>query len=343
MVGNTSRSRKGTGRGHVMARMRTAAPFWVACNIETGLSSGEGIVHALRDQTAAEKEKGEGPLVQDKRLLVVQSEFSAALKMLTREGNILSDVLRDAWDGIPLGTLTKNSRERASEYHLSVIGNITVEELTRTLNETESANGFGNRFLWVAVQRARLLPDGGDLAGVDFSTLDARLDAAIAFAQQDHILRRDAAAGRLWRQAYPRLTAEKLGLLGSMTARAEAQVVRLSLIYALLDCSEVIRVEHLRAALACSAYIEQSVRFIFGDKLGDPMADTILDALRRAPNGLTRTAISELFHRNAKAEKIAAALNHLAAANLAYSTMVKTGGKDAEVWHARQPGENVSS
>ena len=52
------------------------------------------------------------------------------------------------------------------------------------------------------------------------------------------------------------------GLYGAVTSRAEAQVVRLSLIYALLDCSPVIRQEHLLAALAlweyCEALLTQS-------------------------------------------------------------------------------------
>ncbi len=63
-------------------------------------------------------------------------------------------------------------------------------------------------------------------------------------------MRRDEAAEALWAKAYERLGADPGGLLGGATNRGEAQVVRLSLLFAVLDCSSVIREAHLRAALA---------------------------------------------------------------------------------------------
>jgi hypothetical protein len=60
----------------------------------------------------------------------------------------------------------------------------------------------------------------------------------------------DNHAAQLWEQVYGDLSEGQPGMLGSMTSRAEAHVVRLSLMYALLDCSEQIQVEHLRAAIA---------------------------------------------------------------------------------------------
>ena len=38
-----------------------------------------------------------------------------------------------------------------------------------------------------------------------------------------------------WAAAYPELSAERPGLVGAIIARAEAQVIRLALIFALLD------------------------------------------------------------------------------------------------------------
>ena len=52
------------------------------------------------------------------------------------------------------------------------------------------------------------------------------------------------------------------------------------MLYALLDGSAVIRLEHLQAALAIWRYCEESARLIFGDKLGDPDADVILGGTR---------------------------------------------------------------
>jgi hypothetical protein len=73
-------------------------------------------------------------------------------------------------------------------------------------------------------------------------------------------------------------------LLGAICGRAEAQTVRLALIYAVLDGSDgVIKLPHLKAALALWRYYEASVLYVFGDSLGDPIADTILAALRNNP------------------------------------------------------------
>src|SRR5262249_25441213 len=113
----------------------------------------------------------------------------------------------------------------------------------------------------------------------------------------------------------------------------EAQVVRLALLYALLDCSTHIREEHLHAALAIWDFVEQSARFIFGDSLGDPVADEILKALRRNPTGMTRTEISGLFNRNRTAGQIGAALKLLQREGKIRCERVDDGkGRPAEIW-----------
>src|SRR5437763_14431983 len=100
-----------------------------------------------------------------------------------------------------------------------------------------------------------------------------RLRGARDFALGVHEMKRDAQARSLWYQVYEKLSDGKPGLLGAVTSRAEAQVMRLACLYALLDCSTVISRKHLEAALALWQYCENSARFIFGDDLGDPVAD----------------------------------------------------------------------
>jgi len=97
----------------------------------------------------------------DKRLWATESEFGGMLKVMTREGNTLSSLTRDAWDKGQLGTLTRNCPLRASGAHISIVGHITAGELSRYLSATDAVNGFANRFLWVAVRRSKLLPLGG--------------------------------------------------------------------------------------------------------------------------------------------------------------------------------------
>jgi Protein of unknown function (DUF3987) len=308
--------------------LQGVADDWLANNLSGGLSSGEGLIHALRDDDDDPR--------TDKRLLVREGEFASVLKVLTREGNTLSAMLRQAWDGDTLRVLTKNAPEKASETHVSIIGHITQDELVRHLSATEAANGFGNRFLWFCVKRAQHLPFGGQLDSVDFAPVRAKLREAIAFVESlnDRRINFDEAASRLWAQVYPQLTQELPGLLGAMTARGEAQVVRLALIYALLDCSQVITVAHLQAALALWEYAHESAAFIFGEALGDPIVDTMLSALRVSEHGLTRTEISTLFGRNKPAAEIERALALLRRQQLAFCEREESAGRTIERWRA---------
>jgi hypothetical protein len=51
-------------------------------------------------------------------------------------------------------------------------------------------------------------------------------------------------ARKLWHEIYKDLSKEQSGLLGSIVARAEAQVIRLELVYALVECSDKIEPQH---------------------------------------------------------------------------------------------------
>ena len=82
-----------------------------------------------------------------------------------------------------------------------------------------------------------------------------------------------------------------------MTARAEAQVLRLSVVYALLDQSTWITDEHQEAALSFWRYCRASTEFIFGKRLGDPDAERVLEALKRAGGALTKTDLSRAVGR----------------------------------------------
>jgi hypothetical protein len=137
-----------------------------------------------------------------------------------------------------------------------------------------------------------------------------------------------------WHEVYEQLSEGKPGLAGSLLARAEAHVMRLACLYALLDLSEVVRAVHLVAALAFWDYCEQSVRFVFGDSLGDPLCDEILRALRNAPQGMTRTEIRELLGRHQPADRISVALGLLLEYGLARFEKKETGGRPEERWFA---------
>ena len=343
-VGNTAKGRKGSSwgrtRGLVESADRSLARSY------SGLSSGEGLIWQVRDPIERRdpiKEKGRvvdyetvetDPGVSDKRVLIFEAEFASVLAVLAREGNTLSAVIRNAWDTGNLSTLTKNSPAKATGAHISIIGHVTKDELLRRLDCTEAGNGFANRFLWLCVQRSKVLPEGGSLTQETLEPLVRKIDKALEFARQQPEMRRDGAAKKIWWEVYPELSEGKPGLLGAIIARAEAQVMRLALIYALLDQSPVIQAAHLRAALAVWEFCEASAEFIFGDRLGDPVADVILSALRQEPRGLTRTEISNLFGRHQRSDHIDAALVRLAKAGKAMRYRKGTSGRSAERWVA---------
>jgi hypothetical protein len=216
------------------------------------------------------------------------------------------------------------------------VAHITANELQRYLDRTEVANGLINRFLVVCSRRVRFLPEGGSVDQQALVNLAERMGEAVMVAQGIGEMHRDDEARELWAASYRQLSHGRPGLLGAATSRAEAQVLRLSMVYALLDSSSVIRRPHLEAALSIWDYVEESTRYVLGDTLGDPVADALLTALERAGSeGLTRTQIRDLFSRHASAEKIDRALADLEALGRAErSLLAETGGRPASVWRA---------
>jgi hypothetical protein len=346
LVGDSAKGRKGTSEARSRAPFRMVDETWASGRIVEGLSSGEGLIYQVRDpieKLQPVKEGGrvidyqtviEDPGIDDKRLLVVESELASTLRVMMREGNTLSPVIRRAWDGHDLQVLTKHSPARATAPHISIIGHITADELRRYLDRTESGNGFANRFLFVCVRRSKLLPKGGGT--IDLTEIATRLRAVVTHAGQLGELHFDGAADALWCDQYEQLSAGRPGLLGAVTARAEAQVLRLSCLFAVADGASAIGVAHLHAALEVWRYCFDSARYVFGVALGDPVADSILTALRLAGDtGVTRTDLSvQVFGRHRSSAELGRALDMLGRAGLARLKMDQdTGGRPAERWY----------
>jgi Protein of unknown function (DUF3987) len=346
LVGQSAKARKGTSMGRVRAIAKIADEQWSDDRLKGGLSSGEGFINEVRDERR-EWNKKEGreeivdPGVTDKRLMVVEPEFASVLAVSERQGNTLSQLIRRAWDGDKLTTITKHSPLCATGACVSIVGHITVDELRARLTRTEAANGFANRFLFPLVRRSKELPFGGSLEDAVTLEMGERLREKIAIAQTIGRVEMTDAARDQWAAVYGKLSAAQPGLLGAVVARGEAQVVRLALIYALLDGVGQIDAPHLKAALAVWEYCETSAAFVFGDFLGDPVADEIVRALERAgPEGVSRTSIRDLFGRHRSADRIGAALALLMTRGRARPESRTTGGRPVELWFATrgQPG-----
>jgi hypothetical protein len=333
LVGPSARARKGSSWDHVQRIFGDVDPGWESERIVSGLSSGEGLIWSVRDPDTDRRAREQAGEI-DKRLLVFEAEFASVLKMVARDGNTLSPVVRCAWDGKPLQALTKNSPARATGAHIAIVGHVTRDELVRLLNATEAANGFLNRYLLFCVRRSKLLPEGGRIDEIDWEPLLTRLRAAIDTARRAGRLSFDEHARRRWWELYPQLTEPEAGLAGAVCARAEAHVVRLALLYALLDQAQQIQLPHLESALALWEYAAASARWVFGDSLGDPLADEIYRALLEEPDGLTRSQVRDLFSRNRRSKDIGQALDRLAASGRIHAERLHQRGRPAELWRA---------
>lgn len=328
LVGRTGGGRKGTSLDRVLVPFKklNSTPL----RISHGLSSGEGLIHAVRDPDGAD------PGAKDKCVLVVEQEFASVLKVMSRQGNTLSPVIRQAWDGGPLQIMTRISPIKASEAHISIVGHITAQELKRNLETTEVANGFANRYIFTCVQRSKLLPFGGKVPDTELDPIVQGVSEAINFGQQHREITMNPVAKEIWREVYESLTDEGPGLSGAILGRGAPQVRRIALIYAVLDKSPEVCGDHLLAALAVWDHSRSSVHHIFGVTIGDPIADRILERLRESSNGLTKTEISTLFSGNVPATRINAVLELLEKRHLAWNaTESRSAGRPTQKWYAR--------
>jgi Protein of unknown function (DUF3987) len=314
LAGQTGAGRKGTASGRTLPVMEQVEAGFSRL-VLSGLSSGEGLIKGVSPKENEIVIEGDV-----RRYLAQLPEFASLLSVMKRDGNTMSAILREAWDGNRLRVMTRKDPLDVDNVNLSVIAHITPDELLNNLTATDRANGFANRFLIVLVRRSKYLPEGG--GDVNYSGIVGRLQAAVNSSKGRGEIRRDDAAKDLWKDEYRRITQGRDGLSGALCGRAEAHVLRLSLLYALFDSSPTIRPEHLQAALAVWDYCERSVEHIFGDASGDVDQEKIIAALVAEP--LTLTELHRVFSNNRSSEWINAKMRSLQRAG-AVTSVTKNG------------------
>ena len=143
-------------------------------------------------------------------------------------------------------------------------------------------------------------------------------------------------ARELWHHAYRQLAEPLPGIIGQITARAEAHTIRLALLYALTDSQRQIGPQHLTAALALGDYATRSAGWALNGATGQPLAEQIHAALHASPAGLTRSQISNTLKHNQPAGDIDTALRALQTAGRATVTQIATRGRPAQHWTTNQ-------
>jgi len=317
LVGRSARARKGTSWAVMRRVFEHADPAFCSGRVIGGLTSGEGLVADLAARP-------EGP---QRHVLVMESEFARLLRVSARSAT-LSALIREAWDGGDLAILTRKQPLRATNASVALVGHVTAEELRRRLDQTEIANGMANRFLFVWVERSKRLPDGGRLPLDELEALGVRVRDAMHHARQLRTLTRSPEAEVRWSEIYHGLDDDVDGVVGSLSARAEAQMLRLSVTYALLDGSSTIEVPHLDAAEAVWQHCEATINRVFGHREPDWVLPRLLAALKDAgSNGLDGSQQRDLFHRHLPGVRLAVARAELDARGLAHTVAIETAGR----------------
>jgi hypothetical protein len=329
LVGETARARKSLAINVARTLYALVDDGFTASRLVGGFGSGEALVWEVRDADHDEEDPGAG----DTRAVVLEHEVGGVLARMTRQGATLSHTFRAAWDGHRLeNRLNRKRPVVASEAHVAMLGAITGVELRASLTTTDAANGFGNRILWVATRRERVMPFGGPLLEEDATVLGLTAQLRRNLACRPSRVRIGAHAEQLWRDFYA-VEAERTdsGLVAALTSRPEAQVLRVALVFAVSDGTDEIAPEHLAAAVNLWRYCETSARWIFGSATGDADADRMLDALRIAPKGLTREAMRDVVFgsHNVPARRVKAAADLLEQMGLAQWETEATRGRTA--------------
>lgn len=345
ITGASSKARKGTS-GKPVDRL--------FCEIEGKarfspgpFSSGEGIIFAVRDEAKRWNDKDQtwmvvDPGITDKRLFVLDEEFAGILAQTKRDGNTLSMIIRNAWDNGNLDPLTKTSKTTATNAHVGWVSHVTIEELQAKLTDSEAFNGFANRILWVCARRSKIVPLPEPMDDFKLDDLRQRLVERIQLFRDVEFLKIEmsSATKRAWcNQYYAELTKDNPGLIGCVINRGEAQVVRLALIYCLLDGMTTISVEHLEAAVALWRYCEQSARYIFQGRQTDGVAEKIITAL--SEKSMTSTEIHRLLANHVNKDRLSAVLSQLKGSNQIESERFRTEGqkKPSTIWKLKSPCE----
>lgn len=335
-VGHTAKARKGVASAEVRRFFAGIDLDWEKKCKKPSCSTGEGIIHHIRDRVVKLDDSGQEKTVDvgvdDKRLFIDGDELAATLQTMSRSGNTLSSILRLAYDGQDLSTLTKNNSEKASSPHIAISANITEIELKRLLTEVDLNNGLANRFLFTAARRARELPLGGNVMVLELDKLKSELANSVVFARTVGQITFDSQTQDAWIHIYHELTSEIPGLVGVLAARTEPHTLRVAAIYAAADRSNKIKIPHLRAACAVVDYTTETLFYLFGNSTGDSLAEKIIEVLNTKLAGMSRTDIFIFFGKNIPSEQIGVSLEMLEKSGRIRSQTVETDGRPKTIF-----------
>jgi hypothetical protein len=296
-VGRSSLGKKGTAKRlifRINSAVKALDEYLVPQVHRGGLSTREGLALMIHDGYMDGKK--EIPAIEDKRLLVVESEFANVLHQSKRDGNTLSAALRDAWDGTENRPAVKTCRVWASEPHVGIIADVTPSELRELMQKRELTNGFANRFIFFWAEGNKAIPFPKQTPNSAVTELADRVAQVLKFAKADHHEEKDVIrmefspeAKSLYAKLYEgELRDRSAGehITGLLDRRAP-MLLRLAMLFALTDKTSVIAEEHINAAMTWVRYWVDSVKFIFQSAMDEAGAAATTDTAQRIVSYLT--------------------------------------------------------
>ena len=322
-VGDSAKSRKGTGRDVIDGILKLVDPEWYSNRIESGFGSGEAIINRVRDSYVDTKlnprtrkfETTIVPGVTDKRLCIREGELASIFVLAGKPESRADIVIRDGWDGKALRNVVKGKSKdglsnsaKCEEPHLSISGDTTISELRQKMPTGADENGFGNRFIYVYVHRVKLCPQGGP--ALDWSNEIVDFQQVVKFATTVKHVSMTAQARKWWNNNYSKFEQEGPGgMAGKMTTRAAAHIRRLAMIYALIDLTDQIELEHFQAAMKLWNYCEESAMYIFGGVTKEQLR--IMQWINQRGSATFNQVRDDLYQRHKPVADIRASLDGL--------------------------------
>ena len=310
VVGGTA-SGKGTSWRWAEWVMRGLDDAYVNERITTAVGSGEGLLAKITDPVVTLNSKGEETVAidgsPDKRVLYLEEELGQLFsKMMSQDS--LEKMVTKGWDSGRLETTTKKEAMHCENPHVSIIGHITPDELTSRLEARLIDNGFSNRWLYLVIKPTQVKfdsPTPDEINGLT-EVRDEMIDGLKRFSVSggdEFVFTPDAKDAYLETARYL-YDHPHSGAMVKQDARARPLLFKLAMIYAAIDGSNKIEVDHFLAARSLWAYCSRSARAFFGTKSGNENVDRFMELWRW--NGfadMTLSDVSDLFSRNMNASK----------------------------------------
>ena len=341
VIGKTSKARKGTSLRACSYFFKKSWGDKFNSRIIRGISTGEGIVWALRDPVTIQQQDKQGKLklkvidpgVTDKNAILIEEEFSKPLKNAKRETNNLSEVLRIAYDCENLQSLSKIQPAKVADPNISIIGHTTKEEFIQTLNSIEKDNGMLNRMLFIHSYRKNIIsrPIGFDkIEGVESIVFDLILlkDFIEKSDSTEIIFSEDAQTW--WDEFYNKHANQEDSINENLKGRTEVHLLKLAMILAIADKEIIIDKIHLEKAKTLVDYSNTSIDYIFSNGIQTKNISSLVVGFIQSKGGsCTRSSIShELFKRKKKSFEI----DHIRDSMVSDSKLDIAHDNNTEIW-----------